>query len=125
MAALECPYCQNSADLVNGNAIYPHRPDLDHKLFWLCSPCNAYVGCHPGTSNPLGRLANAELRQWKMAANRWFDPIWRDGSMTRRKAYSWLAGHLGLAVKKTHIGLFDVETCQRVIQACREKRGAE
>ncbi|WP_088258626.1 zinc-finger-containing protein [Fimbriiglobus ruber] len=24
--------------------------------------CDAYVGCHPGTETPLGRLANKELR---------------------------------------------------------------
>ncbi len=38
------------------------------------------VGCHPGTKNSLGRLANAELRKWKSIAHRVFDPLWRDGT---------------------------------------------
>lgn len=58
-----CSYCNNEAKLVSGNVIYPHRPDLAYLRFWQCAPCAAYVGCHKGTTKPLGRIANAELRQ--------------------------------------------------------------
>lgn len=63
MGAPTCPYCGKDSVLVNGHVIYPHRPDLLEKKFYWCKPCDAYVGCHPGTANPLGRLANAELRR--------------------------------------------------------------
>ena len=125
--------CGAFAVLVGGEAIYPHRPDLYHKKFWQCAPCDAYVGCHPpvkangkggqgdGTV-PLGRLANAELRRWKNSAHRVFDPLWRDGPMRRKQAYQWLAKKLGIEFKDCHIGMFDVQLCKQTVEACKSYR---
>jgi len=70
-----CPYCQQQAELVGGAAIYPHRQDLADKRLWNCAPCGAYVGCHDGTETPLGRLANAELREQLEVARAIIEPI--------------------------------------------------
>lgn len=70
MRKVECPYCLKLADLVTGERIYPHRADLHSLQFYLCSDCNAYVGCHKRSNGaPLGRLANAELRAAKNKAH--------------------------------------------------------
>jgi hypothetical protein len=114
----QCSYCQKKAQLVTGETIYPTRRDLFNKHFYFCAPCHAYVGCHPGTTKPLGRLANAELRKAKIAAHAAFDPLWRNGSMKRKAAYAWLGRQLGIKTQDTHIGEFDVATCQRVVQLC-------
>ncbi len=114
-----CPYCESTSELVTGKRIYPHRLDLAKKRFYLCEDCDAYVGCHPKSTRPLGRLANAELRQWKMKAHAAFDPLWKRGPMTRSEAYAWLAEELGIPAEECHIGLFDVETCCRVVDAAR------
>jgi len=114
-----CPYCGAEAKKVTGKEVYPHRPDLYSKTFYMCAPCNAYVGCHPGTCKALGRLANAELRAAKSAAHRMFDPIWRDGDMSRSEAYRWLAGQLGIDKKDCHIGMFDVDMCEEVERVCQ------
>lgn len=116
---LTCPYCQQPACLTTGATIYPHRADLHDKRFYHCAPCRAWVGCHPGTDKPLGRLANAELRAAKMAAHAAFDPLWR-GTSTRKRseAYRWLAGKLGIAWKDCHIGEMNVEQCRRVVEIC-------
>jgi hypothetical protein len=116
-----CPYCGKPASLVGGAAIYPMRRDLYGKDFWLCRPCSAYVGCHPGTTTALGRLANAELRQAKMAAHRAFDPTWKDGNMRRKQAYAWLAGELGIGVNACHVGEFDIDVCNRVVTICNKQ----
>ena len=116
-----CPYCGKPSALVHGDAVYPHRTDLYEKNFYLCYPCDAYVGCHPGTTKPLGRLANAELRKAKNAAHAAFDPMWRDGRQKRKAAYKWLAVQLGVAVNDCHIGEFDVEACQRVVEECKKQ----
>lgn len=113
-----CPYCEDTSALVGGDIIYPHRPDLYSKRFYLCEPCNAYVGCHPGTKKPLGRLANAQLRQAKMDAHRAFDPIWKEGNTSRSEAYTWLAGKLGIPEEECHIGMFDVHRCRQVVTIC-------
>jgi len=117
----DCPYCGERSALVGGDAIYPHRPDLYAKQFYSCEPCGAFVGCHPGTITPLGRLADASLRKAKSAAHRAFDPLWREEGMSRKHAYQWLARKLGIDSEDCHIGMFDTDTCNRVIAACLDR----
>lgn len=109
-----CDYCGNTSESVTGREVYPHRPDLATKPFYRCAPCQAWVGCHPGTAVPLGRLANAELRRAKMAAHAAFDPLWKSGTMSRASAYKALARALGIEPQACHIGMFDVAMCARV-----------
>ena len=122
-----CPYCDSAVKRVTGKTVYPRRPDLHKRPYYACErfpECDAYVGCHPGTAVPLGRLADKELRQAKNAAHRAFDPIWKDGRMRRHEAYQWLAGQLGIDRAECHIGMFDVEMCRRVVDACRQRSAA-
>lgn len=114
-----CPYCNEQSKLTTGKEIYPHRDDLHSKYFYLCKPCAAWCGCHPQTKQPLGRLANAELRRAKIAAHAAFDPIWRRKRELRNNAYAWLSSELGVPLHQCHIGMFDVDMCRRVIEVCR------
>lgn len=120
-----CQYCQNRAKLVTGRVIYPTCHHLYDKYFWHCDPCGAYVGCHKNSPNhaPLGVLANKQLRMWKNNAHTVFDPLWKGGEMQRIEAYCWLAEQLGLPIEETHIGMFDIATCKRVIDVVRKKIG--
>lgn len=120
-----CRYCQQMAVLARpGDAAYPYQQD--YGPVWVCTPCGAWVGCHPGTENPLGGLANAQLRAAKICAHAAFDPLWqakmrRDGcskTRARRAGYKWLAGQLGIDVKVCHIGFMDLDECQRVVEIC-------
>jgi hypothetical protein len=115
-----CDYCGQPAALVEGSEVHPHRPDLDDKQFYKCEPCQAWVGCHPGTTRPLGRLADAELRAAKSAAHAAFDPLWKSRRMTRSSAYAWLAGRLGISAQLCHIGMFDVAMCRWVVVHCKD-----
>lgn len=116
-----CPYCKSTSELVTGERIYPHRQDLAKKFFYLCTDCDAYVGCHPNSKRPLGRLADSTLRTWKQNVHRVFDPLWKRYGMTRYKAYEFLACALGIPMRECHVGMFDVETCQRAVDVCRAK----
>lgn len=118
---IACDYCGNRAVLVTGREIYPHRPDLYGKRFYQCSPCGAYVGCHPGTKRPLGRLANASLRAAKVRAHAAFDPLWKSGRMKRTKAYAWLAKELEIKPDDCHIGMFTEDMCARVVSVCAKE----
>jgi hypothetical protein len=120
-----CPYCGEFSKLVDGSVIYPHRPDLFAKKFYQCAPCDAYVGCHDGTTKPLGRLANAALRAAKKRAHAAFDPIWKSGQKKRGSAYAWLADRLGIDKQDCHIGMFDVDQCRRVVEICAPATGGE
>ena len=127
---INCPYCGEPAKLVTGEVIYPRRKDLHSKKFWSCQPCDAYVGCHSANRYtnfedtwPLGRLANGELRAAKMKAHAAFDPLWQAGVFkSRSRAYNWLADKLNLSTAECHIGMFDANTCRRVVEVCKDKK---
>lgn len=121
-APVTCPYCHRAGELVSGAAVYPYRLDLRGKSFWRCEPCKAWVGCHPGTIKPLGRLANAELRAAKQRAHAAFDPLWKSGAMGRAEAYGWLADAIGVSRANCHIGMMDVDACSAVVAACAARR---
>ena len=96
-------------------AIYRGR-SFGRKL-WACMPCEAWVGTHRDSPNhhPLGRLANAELRQLKVKAHALFDPLWTAAAQlrgwprgrARNAAYKWLGAQLDLSAKECHIGNMD------------------
>lgn len=134
-----CPYCWTPARLTDSTEVYDR--DYGHSM-WVCSnypDCDAYVGCHKGTTDPKGRLANASLREAKQRAHSALDPLWRDApkhynlprppyrraavkriqQSMRRRVYRWLAYQLGLEENEAHIGWFDEDTCDRVILMCQ------
>lgn len=119
--AFICQYCKQRPEIVGGDVIYPHRPDLSEKQFYLCRPCRAFVACHPITGKPLGILANSELRAAKKRAFAAFDQLWMNGPISRRKAYLVLAYWLQKDPAVSHIGLFNLATCKRVEEVCLGK----
>ena len=121
---MKCPYCGAEVVLKDASYVYhTHKSEKWGKV-WVCSnfpKCSAYVGCHKGTSLPLGRLANERLRTLKMEAHKQFDPIWKSGLMSRKQAYGWLANMLHIPFEECHIGMFDIKMCQKVIHLCRKQ----
>lgn len=115
-----CIECGGSTELVGGDRIYPHRPDLYGKRFWLCA-CGAYCGCHGVTTRALGNPCGPETRRARMAAHEAFDPLWKSRLMDRRGAYTWLAGQMDLPFDKTHIGMMTAAQAWEVVRHCRER----
>ena len=103
MVEVICPYCGKPAALVDDEVIYGRS--YGHKAYW-CKPCDAYVGCHKGTETPMGRLANRELRKWKMRAHAAFDMIWKCRYMRRYNAYAWLAEELNIELLQAKMYVF-------------------
>lgn len=126
-----CDYCGKPTVPMTGQQLYPHLPRLAMKGFYVCQPCDARVGTHPGTWQPLGRLANARLRRAKQLAHAAFDPLWEvnvgPGTSKRRAreaGYVWLAEQLGLNRDDCHIGMFDIAQCEAVVRLCTPVRSA-
>lgn len=72
----------------------------------------------------LGRLANKELRQAKIQAHHYLDNLWQrktgiSKGHARGKAYKWLREQMKLEYKDCHIGMFDVEQCNKVVEICK------
>lgn len=123
-----CNYCGHHSDYVDSSEVYRRS----YGMIYLCRPCNAWVGVHKNTDKPLGRLANASLREWKKKAHASFDPLWKrklskrqkelgldyKKSYARESGYKWLAEQMGIDGKDCHIGMFDIEQCKKVVQIC-------
>ncbi len=107
-----CPYCKGKSQLIESKEIY----GKDYGLLHICKPCGAYVGCHKGSKQPLGRLANKKLRELKQEAHLYFDKIWKLKILKRGEAYNWLSEQIGTPLDYTHIGMFSEKTCTLVIE---------
>ena len=87
--------CEVSAKLVTGTVIYPHRGDLSDKRFWRCIVCGNYVGCHGGSSLPLGNIPTPELRNARRHIHEALDPIWKSGRISRSRLYRLISQEVG------------------------------
>lgn len=120
MRDIYCDYCHRLTEFVDSSEVY----GTSYGMIYLCRPCKAWVGVHKGSDKPLGRLADASLRQWKQNAHNAFDPLWKYGRFRGRRnaAYAWLAEQMGLPVEETHIGMMDVPQCKQVVEICINER---
>lgn len=132
-----CPYCMKDTVYIKSSAgVYHGR---DYGPLHICWDCRAWVGVHHGGRRALGRVANAELRAAKSLAHKSFDALWKrkvqrgimkDAGLShgrnykcwknacRNKAYQWLSEAMGIPKHQTHIGMFDIEQCKRVVALC-------
>lgn len=125
-ASITCG-CGRVAELVTGEAVYPHRPDLFHLRFYRCVPCDARVGVHRNDdkARPLGPLAGPRLRALRIEAHDLFDEFWihyetrGERRRARERAYVWLADQLGIHRDECHIGYTNEAECQAIIDFLR------
>ncbi len=108
---IRCPYCGRRADFLESSARLYGR---DYGPVYACLPCRAWVGCHDGTTNPLGTMADEHLRGMRRRAHEAFDPIWRLNAMSRRSAHKWLADQIGVEARDCHIAMMDADQCHLV-----------
>lgn len=118
-----CRYCGGVIRAVPARNVYGpavNRLGLQKEYIYQCQNCNARVGRHKGTLRPLGNVANETLRLKRMETHRVFDAFWKRKGMSRTKGYQWLAGQMDLPERLTHIGGFEMDQCQKVIDLCRK-----
>lgn len=116
-----CRYCGGVIKVVPAERIYgdsTKRRGLEGEYIHQCQNCGARVGCHKGTTKPLGKVANEVLRLKRTETHKVFDAYWKAHHMTRTNAYRWLSQQLRLPVKEAHIAGFEMDQCQRVIELC-------
>lgn len=109
---MKCPYCQKEAKYGPNEEYYGRRYGRSYMCYY-CKDCDAYVGTHNNTTNPLGTMANKELRELRMKCHAMIDPLWRAGKISRGRIYQKLSDAFG---KEIHIGESDIETCLELIK---------
>jgi len=114
LTAPNCIHCSKPAKPVTGAEIYPHLSHLHDGKYWLCAPCNAYVGSHKDTGLPLGFPANREVRSARQQVHKKLDPIWKvkANKWKRDDVYGYLALSLDLSRDQTHTAMFDLDRCR-------------
>lgn len=113
-----CNFCHGFVRVGTHKEIYG-RDFSDWPWVYLCESCGAYVGLHPFTSIPLGTLADKATRQARKECKPYFEKLWRNGEMSRTRAYEWLAKQLNIPVNACHFGWFDIDKCQRARELCQ------
>ena len=111
-----CPYCGQNSELIDSSKIYNGQ---SYGMVYACLPCDAYVGARltgNGAYRSLGRLAQAKLRNLKRQVHSLFDPIWKEGRMSRDKAYLQLAKKMNIQREFCHVGMFDETQCEQALQ---------
>ncbi|WP_417814091.1 zinc-finger-containing protein [Thalassospira alkalitolerans] len=110
--------------LTDGTEIYPHRSDLAELPFWKCDSCGNHVGCHHKTRNrtrPLGCIPTKEVKNARQHIHRILDPLWKDGLISRGKAYKRVA--LTIGVEEYHTAeIRSVEEARTVYRAVLQLR---
>ena len=112
---LKCPECESTMVL---------RKYSKYGPFYGCSTypkCLASHGTHPDGA-PLGIPADRITKRARIEAHKVFDQLWKDnGPMTRKDAYSWLRRQMKMTKEECHIGKFDEESCNKIIDFVAEE----
>lgn len=116
-----CPYCSKESFLVDSKVVYGGR---SYGMIWLCSPCQAWVGTHKNSSDhePLGSLAKEGLRLLRSMTHRVFDSLWKEKGMSRTESYLYLQSLMEMTPEQAHIGKFNEDECQKLIDLLEDKR---
>lgn len=128
-----CDDCGNIAQLAQtGDSAYPYLED--HGPVWICVPCQAWIGVRPRSRQraPLGRLANAALRDAKKRLHDALEPLVaakmrRDGANpfeARGKAIKWLASELDFTLSTPSVHALTREQCEQAIRYVSEFQAA-
>ena len=92
MKALCCECKRHvECELVKGDSIYPHRPDLYDLSFLRCPFCGNYTGRYDSEK---AVLPTKHIRSCRYKAHRTLDKIWRDRKQ-RAKYYKYMSDCFG------------------------------
>ena len=118
---MRCPYCGSPVVFRSADGIY--HENKENTMLYVCSrypECDAYVRVHKGTKNPVGSLADPNLRALRREAHRYFNRLYETGLMDKRNAYQWLADIVSAPMSEAHIGHLGEYYCRQVIQESKK-----
>ena len=118
---MRCPYCGSPVVFRSADGIY--HENKENTMLYVCSrypECDAYVRVHKGTKNPVGSLADPNLRALRREAHRYFNRLYETGLMDKRDAYQWLADIVSAPMSEAHIGHLGEYYCRQVIQESKK-----
>lgn len=123
MTIIYCCTCEKevNAEKKFGSYVYPHRPDLKHKIFFVCQTCGNFVGQNTKSGRPLGVIPTKEISSFRQTIHGLIDPLWQDGKISRSRLYAELSKQLGYEYHTAN--LMSIEECKKVIKIAIQMRG--
>lgn len=98
-ARIHCPYCGSLATLRPASAIHGLSDISAGTYLYVCRrwpACDAYVTADRRTKQPLGTLANGDLRHKRILAHHALHSVQAQLGMSRDQSYRWLQTQMGL-----------------------------
>lgn len=80
--------------------------------------CDAYVTADRRTKQPLGTLANGDLRHKRILAHHALHSAQAQLGMSRDQSYCWLQTQMGLPGDQVHIAKCGDYRCEQIIRIC-------
>lgn len=108
---------------MTGRELHPSRSELINKHYHVCRACDAWAVCTDGTWEPIGPLANPELRRARQEAHAALERIWENAmrendwskSKARNLTYIWMSDEMSIDQKDLQIGRFDLPRCNLLL----------
>lgn len=121
---VQCPYCGSIAVLKPAVKVFGANTNEAKRYLYVCArwpACDSYVAAHLKDLRPMGTLANRYLRHKRILAHKALNAYQKATHTDKWAAYIWLEGKLGMDQGSTHIGMFSVADCNKVIAMCRKE----
>ena len=86
-----------------------------------CDTCQASVGCHKGTTRPLGVLADEDTKKLRIKCHELFDKKWRN-RRERNALYKQMADLMGISPESCHFALMSKEQLEKAVSILNDWR---
>ena len=120
-ARIHCPYCGSLATLRPASVIHGLSDISAGTYLYVCRrwpTCDAYVTVDRCTKQPLGTLANGDLRHKRILAHHALHSVQTQLGMSRDQSYRWLQTQMGLPGDQVHIAKCGDYRCEQIIHIC-------
>jgi len=115
-----CDVCGSDRVVCDDNKILYGKNYGKWPKCYYCMRCQSFVGCHPGTLIPLGKMATQATRRQRRRVHELIDPLWQSGLAERSNIYQWMAIVLHIPIDDAHISWFDktqLDTIEELLPA--------
>jgi hypothetical protein len=108
-----CRYCRSPVHLVSAEKVFPGT-NLSANLYF-CEGCGARVGVHEGTGEPVGYLADAELRRWRRVLHQALDPLRREARWYPEPVHELIQDALDVPEERAHVAMLSIREIKNMI----------